>query len=292
MTTPSRRQFIQPTAAVTASLVLPRSLFARTPDNSFWFIHADTQASWPVADPVQWSLDHAHEPVLERATEGLRKLTPDDGDRIIRLVVRRCSLNLLELHPDQVVVHHWGQTCADLRPFLKQHGLARLEVEVVLRDRKKEIVTAQTGDDFLFGDWLAAHFPLNLYMSKWASRFERQADDWQAAPGTSSGFAWEGVESGMIPWAALKSAWLRTAPMICQNCDKPTILVNFGQPWTGMFNRTPRFIHVCGTCRRSFTDETVRDVAGWMASSLDEEVRPDYDMVWDRRVACERKERT
>ena len=41
---------------------------------------------------------------------------------IIRLVVRRCRLNLLELRPNQVVVHYWsrhGQ--ADLRPFFKQH---------------------------------------------------------------------------------------------------------------------------------------------------------------------------
>ncbi len=166
MTSPSRRHFLQTTAAVTASLVLPRSLFARTPDRSFWFIHADSCTSWPVADPVEWSLDHAHEPILEWATEGLRKLTPDDGDRITRLVVRRCRLNLIELHPDQVVVHHWSSLRADLRPFFKQHRLARPEVEVVLRDRKKEIVTAYNGDDFLFGDRLAADFLLDHYLSK------------------------------------------------------------------------------------------------------------------------------
>ena len=82
----NRRHFLQTAAAVTASLILHRSLFAKNFDRSFWYIHADSCTSWPVADPVRWSLDHAHEPVLERATEGLRKLTPDDGDRIIRLV--------------------------------------------------------------------------------------------------------------------------------------------------------------------------------------------------------------
>jgi len=197
MTTPSRRHFLQTAAAVTASWLLPRSLFARTPDRYFWFLHADTLDSWPVADPVRWSLEHAHEPVLERATEGLRKLTPDDGDRIIRLVVRRCRLNLLELQPDQVLVHHWGQHRADLRAFFKTHRLDRPKVEVVLGDRKKEAVTTQTGDDFLFGDRLAAHFPLDLYLSKWASRFALQPDDWTAAPGTRSGYAWGGVEDNI-----------------------------------------------------------------------------------------------
>jgi len=233
---------------------------------------------------VQWSLQNTHEPVLERATEGLLKLTPGDGDRIIRLVVRRCRLNLLELHPGQVVVHHWGQHRADLRSFFKQHGLARPKIEVVLRDRKKEIVTAQTGDDFLFGDRLTTDFPLNLYLSKWASRFTLQPDDWTAAPGTRSGYAWGGVEDN-IPWIALKAAWRQAAPLICLNCDLPTILTNFGYPWTGLLNRSAKFVHVCGACRRSFRDDSVIDVPGWMTANLDAEARPDSEMVWDRRIA-------
>ena len=259
---PSRRHFLQSSLGAIASLLLPRSLFARNADNSWWFIRADSCTSWPVADPVRWSLDHAHEPVLERAREGLRKLTPDDGDRIIRLVVRRCRLNLLELQPNQVVVHLWSQHGqADLRPFFKQHRLALPQVDVVLNDRKKEVVTTQTGDDFLFGDRLAPDFPLDIYLDKWTSRFEPQPDDWQAAPGTWSGFAWEGVEDNRIPWTALKSAWRRATPLTCLNCDQPTLLVNFGNPWRGLFNRSPRFIRACGTCRRSFADESVMDVA-------------------------------
>lgn len=284
--TPSRRQFIQATAAVTASLVLPRSLVARRSDRSFWFLHAVSCTSWPVADPVRWSLDHAHEAVLERAAEGLRGLTADGGDRIIRLVIRRCGLNLLELGPNQVVVHYWSQHGqADLRPFFKQHGLARPDVEVVLRDRKQESVTTKPGDDFLFGDRFALDFPFDLFVSKCASRFVHQPDDWQPAPGTWSGFAWEGVEDNRIPWTAMKSAWRRAIPMTCLNCDQPTLLVNFGYPWTGLFNRSPRFTHACGTCRQSFTYDSVTDVAGWMAVNLDPEVRPGYDMLWDRRVA-------
>jgi len=116
---PSRRHLLQTAAAAVASLIFPRSLFAKNPDHHFHFIHADTLNSWPVADPVAWSLANAREPILQRAADGLAKLTPDDGDRIVRLVVRRCCLNLLELHPQQVVVHHWGLHRGDLRPFFK-----------------------------------------------------------------------------------------------------------------------------------------------------------------------------
>jgi len=212
---PSRRSFLQTTAAAIGSCLLPGSLFARCPGPSLWFVHADTLDSWPVGDPVRWSLDHAHEPVLGRAAEGLRRLTPDDGDRIIRLVVRRCRLNLHELRPGQVVAHYWGQLGrADLRAFFKTHGLARPQIEVVLRDRKKEVATTRTGDDFLFGDRLATDFPLDLYLGKWSSRFALQADDWTAAPGTRSGYAWGGVED-QIPWIALKAAWRQAAPLTC-----------------------------------------------------------------------------
>ena len=83
----NRRHFLKTTAAAIASLIFPRSLFAKHPDN-FWFIHADSCKFWPIADPVAWSIENSHEPILERAREGLRKLNPSDGDRIIKLVVR------------------------------------------------------------------------------------------------------------------------------------------------------------------------------------------------------------
>ena len=134
---PSRRHFLQATLASLAAWLLPHRLFARTPDRFFHFIHTDDKSSWPIADPVKWSLDNAQEPILERAAAGLAKLSGSDGDRIIRLVVPRCRLNLFEVHPGQVVVHHWTSHRADLRAFFKTHGLARPEVEVVLRERKK-----------------------------------------------------------------------------------------------------------------------------------------------------------
>jgi hypothetical protein len=288
-----RRHFLKSAAVAIASLILPRSLLAGRPDKSFWFLHADTGDSWPISDPVQWSLQNAHEPILERATDGLLKLTPSDGDRIVRLVVRRCGLNLLEVHADQVVIHYWGQNgLADLRPFFKSHGLARPEIEVVVRDRKKEIITKQPGDDFLYGERLLPFWPLNVfwlnrYWKKWHRRYQEESNDWTAAPGTWSGFGWKGIEPNLIPWAALKSAWRRTTPMPCLNCDQPTIMTNFGLRPVGMLNRSPDFVHVCSKCCRSFTDESVRDVGAWIVKNLDVEVRPDAEIIWGRRVKWE-----
>src|SRR4051812_35662863 len=102
-----RRHFLKSTAAAIAALILPQKLFARTPDH-FFFIHADSCNSWPVADHVAWALENQNQPILERAAEGLAKLTERDDDRIIRLLIRRCGLNLIELQPEHVTVHHWG----------------------------------------------------------------------------------------------------------------------------------------------------------------------------------------
>jgi hypothetical protein len=287
---PSRRDLLKIAAAAIASLILPRNLFAGKPDKSFWFIHSDAGDSWPVADPVQWSLENARQAILERASERLLTLTPSDGERILRLVTRRCKLNLLELLPEQVVVHHWAeQGRADLRPFFKTHGLARREIEVVVRDRKKEVITTQSGDDYLYGERLLPFWPLNVfwlnrYLKKWDRRYKEESNDWTAAPGTWSGFGWKGIEPNLIPWAALKSAWRRAAPTICQNCDTPTILVNFGLPQCSMFNRETRFIHTCRNCRRLFEDNSIDrwKVGQWMVTNLDAEVWPDFDIFWGK----------
>ena len=230
---PSRRNFFRSTVAALASACFPRNFFSKKPDVSFWFLHGDTGASWEIPDPVEWPLASVNLPVLVRASEGLGKLTPQDGDRIIRLVTRRCGLNLIEIFRGHIVVSYWGQTgLADVRPFFKKHRLARNDIQIVLKDRKKEIVASHTGDDFLFGEKLAADWPLDVYLTKWRWRFLNERDDWTAAPGTWSGFAWAGLESNRIPWATLKSAWRRGNAIPCRNCNQPTILVNFGEPWT------------------------------------------------------------
>jgi hypothetical protein len=278
---PNRRFFLKSTVGVIASFSLPEFLTVRETPRSFWFLQANTGNSWPVADPVLWSLSNARQPVLERASMRLLKLTPTDDTRIIRLVVRRCKLNLLELHSDQVVVHHWvPQGLADLRPFFKTHGLARKAVEVVVKERKRERVVLKAGDDFLYGDRLGTAFPLQLFMGKWKRRHMEEANDWTAVPETQPGYGWKGVEPNSIPWAALKSTWRRTAPFICLNCDKPTVMVHFGYPQCSMFNRTSKFLHVCQGCRRVFEDRSIRDVPRWMVANLDADVLPDYDIFW------------
>jgi hypothetical protein len=280
----NRREFLQTSAAIAGSVLLPKAVFA-TPDHRFHFIHVDSCKHWPVADPVRWSLENAHEPILERAAEGLSNLTVNNGDRIIRLVVRRCSLNLVEVQRNQVDVQFWGQQgLADLKPFFKSHGVARPEIEVLLKDRKNETVTTLTGNDILYGVSLTSDFDLELFLSKWDRRFSNEADDWQAAPGTSSGFTWDGLDDGSIPWAALKGAWRRSAPGVCQNCDGETLLVNFGLRQIGMFNRSSFFDSVCGTCRRSLRDESEKDVRVWMQARFDDDVQPGFEMVWGRKV--------
>ena len=289
---PSRRNFIRSTAAAMASALFPWKFFSRKTDESFWFLHADTGASWEIPDPVEWPLANVNLPVLVCAAEGLVKLSSQDGDRIIRLVTRRCGLNLIEQSPGNIVVSYWGQTgLADVRPFFRKHQLARNDVQVFLKDRKKEIVTSHTGDDFLFGEKLATDWPLDLYLMKWRWRFVNHPDDWTAAPGTRSGYVWAGMEADQIPWTALKSAWRRGNAIRCQNCNRPTILVNFGEPWIALFRRSPKFIYICPACRRSFVDESVRDVGAWMVSNLDAQVWPGFVMNWDRRIrlASERR---
>ena len=275
----NRRDFLQ---TIAASLILPRCHIARKTDHSYYFVNVDSLNSWPVPDPVAWCLQNADQPILERAADRLRKLSVDDGDRIIRLVVRRCRLNLVEVQPNQVVIHHWGHHRADLRPFFKAHRLSSPEIKVTQRDRKKETATNLRGDSFLFGEAIASDFPLEVFQSKWVRRLQQEGDDWQAAPGTSSGFGWNGVQDGSIPWIALKSAW-RSSSRICLNCDKPKLLVNFGLRPTGMFNHSPNFISVCGICRRSFRDESAKDVGAWIVANLDAEVRPGFEMRWGRR---------
>jgi hypothetical protein len=130
-------------------------------------------------------LENAGQPVLERARERLVMLDAADPRRVIRLVVRRCRLSLLELRPGRVVVHDWGrQGKADLRPFFKQHSLAKKGVEVFLIDRKREVVAVRPGDDFLYGWRLPQDFPVGLYRRKWQRRGREESDDGTAAPGS------------------------------------------------------------------------------------------------------------
>jgi hypothetical protein len=282
----NRREFLQSSVAFAGASFVPHNLFASpTPTNHF--IQTTTPNSWPIANPAQWCLDHKHDPILERAYDGLCNLSINDSDRIIRLVVRRSGLNLVEIQENQVTVHHWSQQLADLRPFFKNHQLTNSAVQVMLLDRKKEATTHKTGDDFLYGQSIDKNFPIELFLNKWNNRFHQEADDHLAAPKTISGFAWDGLENGQIPWGALKSAWQRSQADSCLNCSGETILVNFGFRQVGLFNRSPNFVSVCPNCRRSFAGDSITDVAGWMVANLETDFFPVGEVVWGKRVESE-----
>lgn len=284
----NRRYFLQSSAIGAGAFLFPSITIADSQAKRFHFIQTVTLNSWPIANPAQWCLDHKHDPILERACEGLCSLSVNDSNRIIRLVVRRCGLNLIEVQNNQVVVHHWSQQLANLRPFFKEHHLTSADVQVTLIDRKKETTADKTGVDFLYGPPIAKDFPLELFVSKWNNRFQQEADDHLAAPMTNSGLAWDGIELGRIPWAALKSVWQRSQSVSCLNCSGETVLVNFGYRQVGLFSRSPNFVSVCRQCRRSFVDDSITDVPGWIAANLKTDFCPVGEVVWGKRVESER----
>jgi hypothetical protein len=251
---PTRRTFLQSVVATLASFLLPRSLRSEERPR-FWFVHAETGDSWKVIDPVAWALANFQQPILARASKGLRALTPADDQRIVRLVVRRCKLNLIEIHPGQVVVQFWGQHGqADLRPWFKQRRLAGSAVRVTLIDRKREISTVQTGDAFLYGERLAEDYPVGVYMKKWRRRAIEEKDDRTPAPCCYSNYCWEGIEQRRIPRRVLKSAWRHEKAPLCKNCDKPTILTTFGHIVAGFYKLEPKVVRICPLCKSRFEE--------------------------------------
>ena len=289
----NRRKFLQTTASISGALVLPTSLFglgsnessqSNPSKKSFLFIHNNTLETWSVADPVQWCLENRNNPILKRASAGLANLSMNDSDRIIRLVVRRCRINLLEIQSNQITTHYWSQQYADLKPFFKSNGLARQDIEVVMRDRKREAVNKCPGDSFQYGYPFDIGFPLELFQSKWEKRFEREVDDWSPAPGTRSGLAWDNLDDGSIPWGAMKSAWRRSDRSnrsglgVCQNCDQPTLLTNFGKCQLNSYSYYASEIEACGRCRKQFCRSPV------IAQELDAEWRPRYRLILGKRI--------
>lgn len=192
----NRRDFHQSNVSIAEASLVPHELFA-TPIHHF--IQTTALNSCPIANPAQWCLDHKYEPILGRACDGLRKLSTSESDLIIRLVGRCCGVNLVEVHTNHVTVYHWSQQLADLRPFFKAHRLSSPDVQVTLLERKKEIATNKTGDEFLYGQTIAMDFHIELFLSKWKSRFQQETDDYLAASKTNSGLAWDGLELGQIP---------------------------------------------------------------------------------------------
>jgi hypothetical protein len=234
---------------------------------------------------VAWALANSHQPILTRASKGLRTLTPADDQRIVRLVVRRCRLNLIELHPGRVLVHHWGQQGrADLRRFFKQHGLARKGVQVALIERKRETTTVQTGDAFLYGERLTEEFPLSAFQKKWRRRATDEPDDWTPAPYGWSSYCWEGVEQRCIPWRVLKSLWRTEKAPPCKNCEKPTLVNTFGFFVGGFYKLEPKVVRICLLCGSRFEEGSSWGGSAWMLANLDEPLLPSCEIRFGNPV--------
>ncbi len=285
MPRPTRRTFLQTALAAAASLFVPRFLLAGRNPRSFWFLHTPTGDAWAVDDPVTWALANARQPILERARERLVTLDAADPQRVIRLVVRRCSLNLLELRPGRVVVHHWGQQGqGDLRPFFKAHSLTGKGVRVALIDRRREISTVQTGADFLYGERLTEEFPLSAFQKKWRRRGVEEPDDWTPVPFGWSSYCWEGVEQRCIPWRVLKCLWRHEDAPLCENCDKPTLVITFGMFVAGFYKLGPKVVRICPLCSSRFEEGSSWGGSAWMIANLDKPLLPSAEIRFGHPV--------
>lgn len=243
---------------------------SNTAEREFWLIQSATGQAWQVTNPASWCLHNAHEPILAPARDRLVILTCDDADRIIRLVVRRCGLNLVEIVVPRVIVHFWGQgRQADVRPLFKRLGLARQGIEVLSIDRKRELVIVRSGSDFLYGDDPPRDFPWTLHEGKWHDRWADQADDGTAAPGSVTNFFWEGVERGRIPWTILKRLWTREEPAICPNCDLPLIVRGLWFVWS----KSDLILRCCFRCHKNFDDRS-EFVLRWIVRHLEPDLWP------------------
>lgn len=243
----------------------------------FFFLYAPTGYSWQVDDPVTWLLEHADNPFLGRTGSRL-VLSPDDPDRILRVVLRRCSLVLIHVICEaQVVVHHWGQPAPDIRDFLKLHGLARPEVQITLINKKNEQIVIQPGSDFLHGQPVKMNFPWQEFEAKWQYRLEHEPDDWDVAPGTWGTLSWERATSErMIPWTALKSAWRHDQARPCPNCDTPLMVLRFLWVLPIMFSGIRTITRGCFWCHQEFEEWLEQDFWGWLVKTLDQDMLPTH----------------
>jgi hypothetical protein len=264
-----------------------------------FFIHGPTGSTWPVDDPIPGCLQHSRdEAILAPARERLMTLGPADADRIVRLVVRRCKLTLLDVRPVRVLVHFWSrEERADLRPFFKAHGLARPSVEVVLLRRKDEFVSLYRGDDFLFGE-PHRRFPWDVYQGKWGRRNEQEEGDRTQAPESLTNFSWAGMPAPFIPWTVLKWLWMREQAPACPNCEVPQAMLRFW--WrrrvrVGGLNST--LTRGCFACRRVFVEGYPGDLLEWIVKTLDGSLWPthhrlarQYDLTRDYADLLKRPE--
>jgi hypothetical protein len=268
--------------------------------NRFWFIHGQTGTTFQVDDPISWCVQHRDEGILAPARDRLVTLGPADADRIVRLVVRRCKLTLLDVRPRRVLVHFWSrESRADLRSFFKVHGLAHDGIEVMLLQRKEEFIWTRRGDDFLYGEPHPC-FPWDVYQEKWMRRNDQEADDWTQAPESLTNFSWEGLPAPFIPLAVLKCIWLREQAPDCPNCETPEVMLRFWwrrRVWVGGLNSY--LTRGCFACRRVFIEDFPGNLLEWVVKTLERGLWPThhrlartYDLTRDYADLLKRLEDT
>ena len=278
---PCRRGFMQAAAALVAAGSIPTG-GAAAPVPRCYFV--GPAGAWAADDPAAWALARqADLPELEHARERLATLTLDRHENILRVVLRRGPLSLVEVNGAMVTAQHWTRPGkVDLRPFFKANGLARPDVAVTIVYRKKEITENRTGKEFLYGSPIPADFPADVFARKRLNCFVVEADDNAPAPFTGSGFGWQGVPGDSIPWRALKSAWRNAPQTACPNCDGSALIRNFGYRQVSFFGFAGALVNSCFRCG---TEETTiaGDHISWLTRHLEVAHRPVDRLVFGAR---------
>ena len=253
----TRRRFIQAAAAIPA-LFGNRLSVAETPSLPSLATPDPTQPAFfdlgtgqciAVPNPTAWCIANAHTPLLSRARERLELSDSDtEQDRVLRVVLRRCGLLLLEQRGSSfLAIQYWKDRSSvidSLRPYFREHGLATPEVIVALINRKREQTDVVAGDRFLYGDPVNDAFPWEEFRQKWESRHQLEADDDQQSAGV---FCVKFAGPYPVSWSTLKECWSQEEGIPhCQNCDEPLVVAGrrgHGRAW-----------RVCLNCQRSFED--------------------------------------
>ena len=246
----------------------------------YHFLHSPSGRSWPTDDPHRWLLVHRDDALLAPARERL-VLSPDNQERCLRVALRRCSLALVHLVSDvQVVARHWGDPPPDLRAWTKGHRLGRAGVVVTLVNVKTgtAVVHRDGGDLLLHGERVGPKFPWEQYAAKFERRHDEEAGDGDAAPVSSTNFAWEGSPPERLTWRLLKSVW-NAERVECPNCDVPLMLIGFEWQKGMLTFRSGITVRVCLGCHRRF-GAAVEEPLAWLASVLPPRLRPTHLRLW------------
>jgi len=248
--------------------------------SSYYFLHSSSGRSWPATNPNKWLLDHSRDDLLAAARERLLA-SPEDPDRCLRVVLRRCCLALIQIiEDDKIVVRYWRDPIPDVKAWAKRSGFNRPGIQVAFTNVKnnKVVVHEDAEGLLLFGVRVGPRFPWSQYTAKYEMRGIEQQDDQDVAPTAFTNFGWEGVPHGRLTWRVLKSIW-RAERIGCPNCDRPLVLTSFGWHDGPLSFRSARVFRHCPRCRRRF-EVAEPEPLRWVASVLPQGLRPSHLEQW------------